>query len=435
MSCFDWSPVGLSADPVPGEPDVVRRGGEDYLDVATAITEARQTLATIDLGTYVISEAVDAIRTTATEVSENIARAHDRYQATGEALVTYAGSLEEAQTEAREALAAAADAVGVAEEARSAQRRYVRLAYGAEDPELAQRYEQLAQEHGVEASVAESAQSTAQGRVTAAATARDTAAQVAIDAIENTTRADSLGDSWWDDWGKDVLAVITDVAGWVATIAGILALAVCWIPAIGQALAAILLTVAAVAALVNAIGNVVLAIDGERSWAEAGLSILGAVLSVVGLGGAARLAIRGVQAVRGTSTRVVGSPLTTREFLRLKPRDLRQWVRDLSTPVPQPHQNQLIYRLHGNGSHQFGGSWTPVNPRTLANPRQQLGLPDVNGVTHVTVIRLTDPSIVAQVRRGLPYSGKLGGAPEYVLPRGFDKLGGFDSVVTVPFVP
>lgn len=435
MSHLDWSPVGLSADPVPGDPEIVRHGGEEYLEVAEAIARAQRTLAHIDLGSFVISEAVDAVRTTASEVAENIGRAHARYESTGDALVTYATTLSTSQTEARAALRDAVDAVSVAEESRSAQRRYLRLARDTDDPQAALYYEQLADERAVEVSLAETARADARSRVEGAVTARDKAAETAIESIERTTRGDSLGDSWWDDWGKDVLAVITDVAGWVATIAGILALAVCWIPAIGQALAAILLTVAAVAALVNAIGNVVLAIDGERSWAEAGLSILGAVLSVVGLGGAARLAIRGVQAVRGTSTRVVGSPLTAREFLRLKPRDLRQWVRDLSTPVPQPHQNQLIYRLHGNGSHQFGGSWTPVNPRTLANPRQQLGLPDVNGVTHVTVIRLTDPSIVAQVRRGLPYSGKLGGAPEYVLPRGFDKLGGFDSVVTVPFVP
>ena len=49
--------------------------------------------------------------------------------------------------------------------------------------------------------------------------------------------------------------MITDVAGWVSSIAGVLALLVCWIPVIGQALAAVFLLVvgnAASAARINA---------------------------------------------------------------------------------------------------------------------------------------------------------------------------------------
>ena len=77
-ACLDWTAVGLATDPVPGDPDVLARGGDDYLEVAEAITDARTTLARIDLGTFVVSEAVDAIRTTAAEVAENIGRARGR---------------------------------------------------------------------------------------------------------------------------------------------------------------------------------------------------------------------------------------------------------------------------------------------------------------------------------------------------------------------
>src|SRR5699024_440214 len=105
--------------------------------------------------------------------------------------------------------------------------------------------------------------------------------------IQDYIGGDGLDDSWWDNWGSDLLAAITDIAGWVATIAGVLALAVSWIPVVGQVLAAGLIVVAGVAAVVNAIGNTVLAASGERSWTEAGMSILGAALSVVGLGAAA----------------------------------------------------------------------------------------------------------------------------------------------------
>ena len=431
MSQLDWSPVGLSTDPVPGDPEVVSRGGDDYLEVAEAISRAQRTLARIDLGSFVISEAVDAVRTTAAEVAENIGRAHDRYESTGTALVTYSPTLRESQTEARAALGDAVDAVSVAEEAHSDQRRYIRLARNTDDPQAALRYEQLADERAVEASLAETVQADARSRVEGAVTARDKAAETAIDSIERTTRADSLGDSWWDDWGKDVLTVITDVAGWVATIAGVLAIAVCWIPVIGQALAGALLVVAGIAAIVNALGNIALAIDGERSWTEAGLSIAGAVLSFVGAGGVYRLALR---AARSANTFKVGKALTTRELLRLKPNDLRTWIRDIHTPLPQPQQGQSLYRLHGSTG-QYGGSWTTIDPRTMGNPHQRLGLPTSNTTTHLTIARLRDPSAVDLVRRGLPLDGRLGGAPEYLLRRGYDPAAVLDSVRTVPWVP
>src|SRR5690606_16674608 len=50
------------------------------------------------------------------------------------------------------------------------------------------------------------------------------------------------------------------------------------------------IVVAAVAAIVSALANLTLAATGERSWAEAGIAIAGAALSVIGLGGAAKAA-------------------------------------------------------------------------------------------------------------------------------------------------
>jgi hypothetical protein len=49
--------------------------------------------------------------------------------------------------------------------------------------------------------------------------------------------------------------------------------------------------IAAVAAIVSAVANITLAATGERSWAEAGLAIAGAALSLIGLGGAAKAAM------------------------------------------------------------------------------------------------------------------------------------------------
>ena len=70
----------------------------------------------------------------------------------------------------------------------------------------------------------------------------------------------------------------------MSTIAGTLALLVCWIPVVGQALAAALLLVSTVSALVAAVANVILATAGEQPWTAAIVSIVGAALACVGLG-------------------------------------------------------------------------------------------------------------------------------------------------------
>jgi hypothetical protein len=76
----------------------------------------------------------------------------------------------------------------------------------------------------------------------------------------------------------------------ISTIAGILAIVVAFIPIVGTALAGVLIVIAAVAAIVSALANITLAATGERSWAEAGIAIAGAALSVIGLGAAAKAA-------------------------------------------------------------------------------------------------------------------------------------------------
>ncbi|WP_098462356.1 polymorphic toxin-type HINT domain-containing protein [Isoptericola jiangsuensis] len=120
---------------------------------------------------------------------------------------------------------------------------------------------------------------------------RDRSANTAIDRIEDITGSDDLNDGWWDDWGAKVVAAIADIADLVSTIAGVLAIVVAFIPVVGTALAGVLLVVAAVAAIVSMLANLTLAATGERSWAEAGIAIAGAALSVIGLGGAAKAAM------------------------------------------------------------------------------------------------------------------------------------------------
>ena len=172
--------------------------------------------------------------------------------------------------------------------------QYSRWASYASAPEQAEekaRYVRL--ERTYRANAAEE-----QDRVTAqkqvidqAVSDRDQAAQTAMSQIEAITSSDGLNDSWWDDWGSKVVSWIADIAEVVAAIAGILALVLCWVPVVGQAL----LAIAAIAGVVAAVANIALAATGEKSWTEAIISIVFAALGCVGLGG-----LRGVLgAVKG----------------------------------------------------------------------------------------------------------------------------------------
>ncbi|GAA4287929.1 hypothetical protein [Georgenia daeguensis] len=420
---YDWSVLGLSADPVPGEPGVVRDGGQQYVEVADAIGRAADRLRGLELGVH-ISEAVDALAENATQIADKISQAQGRYRETGEALLDYAPILARAQEESELAWQSASTARAAEEEASAQRTYYLSLAEGA-DPEQRVRYENLAESAAGDAAGAARQLDAARAQVDDAVSMRDRAADSAADRIEHTTGGDGLDDSWWDDWGADVLAVVTDVAGWVSTVAGVLAIAVAWIPVVGQALAAALLVVAGVAAVVNAIGNIVLASTGERSWVDAGISILGAALSVVGLGGAARVLGKVAAAGRINSRAAVqagakGERLTYRQAVNLSPGDLARSERLWRQSVPDLSRGDAVYRLHGGASGRTGASWSSVDPHTLANPRQQLGLPDVNTAERLIVARLDDPGAVVLQRHALPLDGMPGGAPEYILPGGVD---------------
>ncbi|WP_189671468.1 polymorphic toxin-type HINT domain-containing protein [Promicromonospora soli] len=290
MRPSDWSPVGLDADPTPGDPVLVLSGGQEYLDVADSIDNAASAMSRLDVeGT--ISQAVDALMATKEDTIGEIRKAHGRYVAAGEALVGYASSLERVQAETLAALEQARTAQDEAQSASGSQDRWQELADSAKDESEKAEYQRQADQAGTDANQASSTISSATSAVESAVSDRNRAADHAIDRIEEITSSDDLNDGWWEDWGSKLVAAIADIADMISTIAGILAIIVAFIPIVGTALAGVLLVIAAVAAIVSAVANITLAATGERSWAEAGLAIAGAALSLIGLGGAAKAAM------------------------------------------------------------------------------------------------------------------------------------------------
>ncbi|MEN0130113.1 MAG: hypothetical protein AAGC49_11790, partial [Brevundimonas sp.] len=113
---------------------------------------------------------------------------------------------------------------------------------------------------------------------------------------------DGLDDGWWQDWGKAVLTTVAAVADVVANACGLLALAFCWVPGLGEvfALAALL------AAAVKLAADVVLASTGDDvTWADVIWDGVGLIPGGLGKG-AGTMARTTTRAAAGTARREAG---------------------------------------------------------------------------------------------------------------------------------
>lgn len=265
-------------------------GANRYRQVADAISRCAANLRLLEGGAS-RAESVTALLESRDTTVDAVSKAENRFRTAATALETYAQVLDRVQVDTVNALYAARQAANERDEANRVRAYYQGLAEDYRfsdndgDDESYTRYRRLARGAGNDADAA-------QGRIEAqirivdqAVVDRDAAAQRAVDAIEGATSADALNDSWWDNWGATITMWIAKIAEAISAIAGILALLVCWIPVIGQALAGVLFTIAAIAGIVAAIANIALAATGKQSWGQAIVSVIFAALGCVGLGG------------------------------------------------------------------------------------------------------------------------------------------------------
>lgn len=238
---MDWSPLAGS-DPVPGDPERVEELGRHYLRVAWAIRDCEAKLRRIVDHPDMQSEAVAAFRDTGREVAEDIGRAFERYDGVGRALIGYAPVQRDAQFESAAALHQAKDAEAeLASASRlvdAAQSRVNAAAAAGADTtvELGDYRRAVAA-----ADAAGEALAAARRRLAGAVEDRDRAAGRAMGLVQEVRDSGDLNDTWWDNWGAKVVKVIVKIADWVATIAGVLALVLAWVPILGQFLAAVAL--------------------------------------------------------------------------------------------------------------------------------------------------------------------------------------------------
>ncbi|MFE0688431.1 DUF6531 domain-containing protein [Streptomyces xiamenensis] len=310
----DWSPVGMTSDPTPGDPDRVEELADKLLafadDVADAQDKLRNLMGDSLLDTFT-GETADAFGEQMEKVPPNLAKLHESHELAGQALATYWPKLRQAQADADRALD---DAVEAQSDLASAE---TWLETAASSLETAQEEAEPPDEGEVRAEVrraltdaegdhedAQSAVTGAQGRLDAAKLlaqqakeARQEAASLCVSDLRTASDAGIKNKKWWEkvvDWVADNWDTIVQVAQIIGTIVGIAALFIG-----GPLIAGILLAVA----LVALADTLVAYSKGEASLWDVGFAVLDVLPGGRLVGAGARTARTGL---RDTATTVRG---------------------------------------------------------------------------------------------------------------------------------
>ncbi|MGY4644611.1 hypothetical protein [Cellulomonas sp. URHB0016] len=313
---LSWYPLA-AFDPVPGDPAEVLQASREYAAVAEAIATASDGLVTIaDADPHCVSAAMEAVHEHAKAVAADIAKAQKRYQAVADALAEFADPLDRAQADSLTALSEARSAQRAIDEAHHTLRTTdwdapAGSAVGStlgpgSNPAL------IALRAGL--SDADRALDRARQHLADAAHARDVAAARAVARIQATTGSDHLHDSFWQNT-LHVTHWVSEVFGKIAAITGALALLLCWVPIVGEVLAAVSLIAGAVAL----VADIVLLCSGEGSWLDVTLGALAIVTFGLGrlVGTGLKIGVRSAEAAEasakaGRAERVVAEGLAAK---------------------------------------------------------------------------------------------------------------------------
>lgn len=273
---YDWSALGLDADPVPGNPEAVsaesRRLGQTAQELRSQITMLQK----IANDTTLKGEYAGTLRAHAQQLSQDLDKVATRYETVAEATGEWSGNLAEAQATSLTALSAAE---GPNETLRKLQAP--QQPPPSASATVKQQYATDKEQYQQTQSSAQAAISEAQLLLGKATTHRDTAGATAARKIGGASH-DSLADSWWDQFKQEIGAIadnlktIATIIGYVATVCAILAV-------ILTGGAAVVFLLLAAGLLLTELGiHTVLAATGNGSWVDVGLDIF--ALATLGYG-------------------------------------------------------------------------------------------------------------------------------------------------------
>ena len=298
----------MGMTPLPGDPHVVKSEAARIIDAADRMKAAAKLLASIASGGSMESDAVDELRSSASEVAIVMTKAAVRYEGTGHALAEYAPVLEAAQRQAKTAIAQlGATSVGHAREAvhRAELDPWEHVTLSEE--EQSQRRVDLA---NAKAELAEQERAAAAALALYEDAKRDieVAAQVAMGRIQDANESSTLNDSFWDDWNGIVdkyiapaLEFIADLADQLGDVLGMIAAVLAIIPGL-QALAGALAIAAIALKAVSLLATYYLALLGKATWGDVVKKGIKLAISIVAKG-AKNVPLSPIQRLLGTEER------------------------------------------------------------------------------------------------------------------------------------
>ncbi|MEU9735712.1 hypothetical protein [Streptomyces sp. NPDC048002] len=286
----DWHPLA-DRDPIPGDPDEVAALGRKLRKTAEELERQIANLKAVAEVDSWDSKAGKEFREKATGSVKKLKAALTRYDSAADALgdevtevgggyqdksqakpTNYATDLNRAQQIADAALRDAKDAD---ERKGTAQRSLDGLSDRGKDKADRKKLEEQRDSAGDELNAAHQ-------KITRAVEIRNEAANRASAVFENLAKLnDSLKDDFWDQFD----GWVDSIGSWAeeyATYLGVAALAVGWVPIIGQALAGGLGALATIATLISSVATLIQVIRGDKGLKDLAFTVLGIVTMGVG---------------------------------------------------------------------------------------------------------------------------------------------------------
>jgi hypothetical protein len=272
---YQWEPLGLDTDPVPGDPQVISEEARHLAEVASQLEGQVAALRRIAGGSENIGKTADKVRSAASDLVGDLSVVATRYQKVSSALNGWVPELEQAQTWSIQALNQAE--APYAKMKNTPQPAGVNVTTGMDglpqvDPltagSMTAAQKQEFSDYRAAMSRAQGELADAQALLNKATSLRDSKGSYYAGQINGASN-DSLKDSWWDKFKNFVdkwAWLIKDICTGLeilATILAVLALiftGVGWIVILGLALTAVAL-----------IGRTMLAATGNGSWFDVAL--------------------------------------------------------------------------------------------------------------------------------------------------------------------
>jgi hypothetical protein len=285
---YQWQPLGLDADPVPGDPSQISEEIAHLAAVARQITGQVAALRKIGGDGTLAGKYADKLRSKSNEVAGDLSKVVGRYQKVASALSGWLPDLEQAQAQSLTALS-------------EAEGPYKTVSTPAALPSgshLTAQQKQQVQAYHTSVSQAQEALSAAKALLAKATTLRDHSGSYHAGLIRSAID-DGMKDSFWDQFKNDFDDVWDDVKDWVkknawwigdictaleaiGTVLAVAAFIIAqFIPGLdvlvdGLVLAAFLTTLTATA------GRLLLAGTGNGSWLDFGLDAFACVTFGIG---------------------------------------------------------------------------------------------------------------------------------------------------------